>query len=67
MLLEQKIDDDIDIKILGVPPPPTGLCMPFLDRERGRGLFMAGMDGWRNEWMDEKSFTKNDHDIIYYM
>jgi hypothetical protein len=50
-----------------VPPPPTGLCMPFLDRERGRGLFMAGMDGWRNEWMDEKSFTKNDHDIIYYM
>jgi hypothetical protein len=31
MPLEQEIDDDIDIKILGVPPPGPG--MPFLDRD----------------------------------
>jgi hypothetical protein len=29
------------------------------------------MTGWTDEWMDgshdEKSFTKNDHDVLYYM
>jgi hypothetical protein len=31
MPLEQEIDDDIDIKILGVPPLGPG--MPFLDSD----------------------------------
>jgi hypothetical protein len=24
-------------------------------------------NGWMNEWVMWKSFTKNDHDIFYYM
>jgi hypothetical protein len=62
MSLEHEIDDDIDIKILGVPPRPG---MPFLESdtcaERGgiiyfcQGFFpcmMPSMDGWQDEWMD---------------
>jgi hypothetical protein len=59
MPLEQEIDDNIDIKILGVPPP--GWDMPFLDSdtcaggERGGVIYfcqgflpcmMPSMDGW---------------------
>ncbi len=76
MSLEQEIDDDIDIKILGVPPPGPG--MPFLDSdtcaERWEGVIyfcqgflpcmMPFMDGWRDGWMDGKSFTKNDHNVL---
>jgi hypothetical protein len=62
---------DIDIKILGVPPLGPG--MPFLDRdtcaERGGYLFLPGFSSLYDaihRWMDE-SFTKNDHDVLYYM
>jgi hypothetical protein len=80
MPLEQEIDDDIDIKMLGVPPLGPG--MPFLDNDtcaKGGGyLFISGFSslydaihGWMmgrtDEWMDGKSFTKNDHDVLYYM
>jgi hypothetical protein len=45
MPLEQEIDDDIDIKILGVAPHESG--MPFLDsdtcaEEGGGYLFLSG-------------------------
>jgi hypothetical protein len=62
MPLEQEIDDDIDIKILGVPPSRLG--MPFVDsntcaqRERGY-LFLSGFSslydaihGWMMRRMD---------------
>jgi hypothetical protein len=42
MPLEQEIDDNIDIKILGVPPLGPG--MPFLDSDtcaEGGGLFIS--------------------------
>jgi hypothetical protein len=26
-----------------------------------------GTNGWMNRSCDEKSFTKNDHDVLYYM
>jgi hypothetical protein len=38
MSLEQEIDNNIDIKILGVPPPKPG--MPFLN-------MISSMDGWK--------------------
>jgi hypothetical protein len=69
---------DIDIKILGVAPPGPG--MPFLDSdtcaEGGGYLFLPGFSsqydaihGWMTGWMDGwmESFTKNDHDVLYYM
>jgi hypothetical protein len=53
MPLKQEIDDDIDIKILGVPPLGPG--MPFLDSDTGGGVIyfcqgflpsmMPSMDG----------------------
>jgi hypothetical protein len=59
-----------DIKILGVTPLGPG--MPFIDSDtctRGGYLFLPSMDGWRDAWMDEshdeKSFTKNDHNVLY--
>ncbi len=33
-------------------------CHPWMDDET---------NGWMNEWVMWKSFTKNDHDIFYYM
>jgi hypothetical protein len=41
MPLEQEIDDDIDIKVLGVPPLEPG--MPFLDSDTCAegGLFIS--------------------------
>jgi hypothetical protein len=61
---------------LGRPPTPPGPGMPFLDSdtcaERGGVIYfcqsflpcmMPSMDGW----MNGKSFTKNDHNILYYM
>jgi hypothetical protein len=65
MPLEQEIDDDIDIKILGVASPP-GLGMPFLDSdtcaEQGGGyLFLSGFSslydaihGWVTRRMDRR-------------
>jgi hypothetical protein len=54
--------------------------MPFLDSdtcaEGGAGgyLYLPGffslynaIHGWMDESRDEKSFTKNDHDVLYYM
>jgi hypothetical protein len=66
---------DIDTKILGVPPPPR-LGMPFLDSDTcaeggGRGIYFyqgflpCTMHPWMDEWME--SFTKNDHNVLYYM
>jgi hypothetical protein len=62
-------------KSLGVPPPRLG--MPFLDSDTctKRGLFISArvfflydaIHGWMMRWMDGKNFTKNDHDILYYM
>jgi hypothetical protein len=49
---------DIDIKILGVPPLGARHAFPRLEYE---------MDGWMDGSRDEKSFTKNDHNILYYM
>jgi hypothetical protein len=62
---------DIDMKILGVPPPP-GLGMPFLDSNtcaEGWGgviyfcqgflpCMMPSMDGWWDGWMDGKLHEK---------
>jgi hypothetical protein len=31
------------------------------------GWMMGRMDGWMDESRDQKSFTKNDHNIFYYM
>jgi hypothetical protein len=61
MPLEQEIDDDIDIKILGVPPP--GLGMPFLDSDtctEGGGIyfcqnFFSLMDDGTDGWMEKAS------------
>jgi hypothetical protein len=58
---------NIDIKILGAPH--LGLGMPFLDNDTCEGYFCQGfllcmmpsMDGWM------ESFTKDDHDVLYYM
>jgi hypothetical protein len=60
--------------------PPLGPGMPFLDSDtctEGGGVIyfcqgflpcmMPSMNGWRDGWMDGKSFTKNDHDVLYYM
>ncbi len=59
--------------------PPLGPSMPFLDSDtcaKGGVIYfcqgflpcmMPSMDGWRDEWMDGKSFTKNDHNVLYYM
>jgi hypothetical protein len=65
---------DIDIKILGVPPHPSGFGMPFLDSdtyaEGGGGViyfcqgFLPRMMPF-HRWME--SFTENDHDVLYYM
>ncbi len=80
MPLEQEIDNDIDIKILGVPPLGPG--MPFLDNDTCAegGLFIfvkvfflvwchPWMDDETNGWMDGwmESFMKNDHNVLYYM
>jgi hypothetical protein len=62
---------DIDIKILGVPPPSD---VPFLDNdkdtcEEGGYLFLPRFSSLYDaihEWMTRR-FTKNDHDILYYM
>jgi hypothetical protein len=66
----------IDIKILRVSPLGPG--MPFLDSDRcaEAGLFISArvffpvschpwMDDRMNGWME--SFTKNDHDVLYYL
>jgi hypothetical protein len=37
------------------------LCQGFLL------CMMPSMDGWMDGSRDEKSFTKNDHDVFYYM
>jgi hypothetical protein len=73
---------DIDIKILGVPPPRAGHAFPKQRHMHIRGeviyfcqgfppYMMPSMDGWWDEWMDgscdEKSFTKNDHNVLYHM
>jgi hypothetical protein len=69
---------DIDIKILGVPPPRAGHAFPrqqHVCRREGY-LFLPGffslydaihgcMTRWMNGWME--SFTKNDRDVVYYM
>jgi hypothetical protein len=59
--------------------PSLGPGMPFLDNDTcakgGEGyLFLSGFSclydaihGWMDGSHDEKSFTKNDHDILYYM
>jgi hypothetical protein len=77
MPLEQEIDDDIDIKILGVPVSGARHAFPRQRHMRRGGVIylcqsflpymMPSMDGWRDRWMDGKSFTKNDHDVLYYM
>ncbi len=66
----------IDIKILGVPPPPPGAGHAFLRQRhmlRGVYLFLPGFSslydaihGWMTGRMDGwmKSFTKNDHDVL---
>jgi hypothetical protein len=48
---------------VGFVLPSTGISNPgmtYRDRTMGHYLWMDG-------WMDEKSFTKNDHDVLYYM
>jgi hypothetical protein len=80
MSLEQEIDNDVDIKILGVPPLGAGHAFPRQRHMRRKGdyLFLSGfsslyddihewMTGQMDGWMDGKSFTKNDHDVLYYM
>jgi hypothetical protein len=60
--------------------PRLGLGVPFLDSDTcaergGVYLFLSGFSSlydaiheWMTDgWMDEKSFTKNDHAILYYM
>jgi hypothetical protein len=60
--------------------PPLGLGMPFLDSDtcaKGGGvLFISARVFflvWCHPWMDDgtdgwmESFTKNDHDVLYYM
>jgi hypothetical protein len=60
MPLEQEIDNDIDIKILGVPPLRPG--MPFLDSDMcaegdlllsGFSSLYDAIHGWMMRWMDE--------------
>jgi hypothetical protein len=57
MSLEQEIDDYIDIKILGVPPPWAGHAFPRQRHMRRGGVIyfcqgflpcmMPSMDGWK--------------------
>jgi hypothetical protein len=69
MPLEQEIEDNIDIKILGVPPlgclGKARHAFPRQQHMRREGViyFCQGF----LPWMDGKSFTKNDHDVLYYM
>jgi hypothetical protein len=47
---------------VGFVLPSTGISNPgmtYRDRVMGHCLWM--------DWMDGKSFTKNDHDVLYYM
>jgi hypothetical protein len=72
---QMSLKQEIDIKILGVPPLGPG--MPFLDNDTFAegGLFISVrvffpvwcIHGWMTKQMDEKNFTKNDHDVLYYM
>jgi hypothetical protein len=71
---------DIDIKIWGAPSGPS---MPFLDSDTcaeggylsvpGFSFLYNAIHGWiMRRIMDErvvwwKSFTKNDHNVLYYM
>jgi len=63
-------------------PPRSGMLFLDNDTCAGGGLFMLGfsslydaihgwMMGWMMGWMDkscdEKIFTKNDHDVLYYL
>jgi hypothetical protein len=69
---------DIDIKILRVPPPGAGHAFPRQQHmRRWEGyLLLPGFSSLydaihgcttrqMNGWM--KSFTKNDHDVLYYI
>ncbi len=69
---------DIDMEILGVPP--FGPSMPFQDSDTcagAGGLFISArvfFPVWCHPWMDDgtdgwmdRNFTKNDHDVLYYM
>jgi hypothetical protein len=72
MPLKQEIDDDIDIKILGVPPLGAGHAFPRQwHMRRGEGyLFLSGFSSMYDAihgWMDGKSFMKNDHNVLYYI
>ncbi len=63
---------DIDIKILRVPLPRVGhafLRQRLMRREGGLFIFAKffSMYDAIHGWMDEKSFVKNDHDVLYYM
>jgi hypothetical protein len=82
MSLEQEIDNNIEIKILGVPPLGPG--MPFLDIDtyaEGRGyLFLSGFSslydaihGWMMRWMDgwmkkasRKTTTTSNAQVCYF-
>jgi hypothetical protein len=68
---------DIDIKILGVPPLGAGHAFwKQWHMRRGEDyLFLPGffLPGWCHPWMGDEMngwmecFTKNDHDILYYI
>jgi hypothetical protein len=51
-------------KVFGFVLPPTRISNPWMtyrDKTMGHCLWMDGWTGWM------KSFTKNDHDVFYYM
>jgi len=62
LLVTSEIAADIDIKILGVPPPRVGHAFPrqrHMHKEEGGYLFLPGFSslydaihGWMTGWMD---------------